>query len=331
MIGFFDFFRTLRPLRASGSSSARHLKEYVEPYLPGASLHAPGTHVVISKCGFLRRGDRVSLLGVRSVGGVNFVLVERAGERLEVRASKIAKPHKAVKARGAAGLRAESKLVSHLKRHGLMAARAGGAGYTAGRDFYLKHESGQKFGGVERDKIYGESKIGLKAKFGAIALSHSREKGWHVSDKAKAVKPEYARSVESARVNGKPLLQHLNDHWGDPEGRSLKNVTTDTESLAPLHSYMRDRGVDVLHVHSHGTFRGGHSEKSDRTGIGLPRPRGTGRFWVSAERPGAKVHAVFRVHGRDDPSRGALGLKKSRFDLMRHDHAKTAREKLLGS
>jgi hypothetical protein len=83
---------------------------------------------------------------------------------------------------------------------------------------------------------------------------------------------------------------------------------------------MKDHGVDVLHIHTHGTYRGGDSEHKDHHGLGLPTPKGTGRMSASRERHGGQVHVVFRPH---KPS-----FEKSSVDLMNDDHAKHLAKKL---
>ena len=156
---------------------------------------------------------------------------------------------------------------------------------------------------------------------GAISLMHTPEKGWHVSPKSEAKKPHFAAAIKNAKVNGKPLLQHLNDHWGDPSGgKHLPNVTTDSTDLHPMHAYLKDHDVDVIHVKSHGTFRGGNSEHKDRTGIGLPTPEGTGRFTLGRERAGGTVNGAFRPH--------KANFKKSHISLDNDDHIEMIKKKL---
>ena len=135
-----------------------------------------------------------------------------------------------------------------------------------------------------------------------------------MSPSSEAKKPHFAKAVRLAKVNGKPFLKHLNDTWGDPSGgKHLKHVQGDASNLHPVHAYMKDHDVDVLHVHTHGTFRGGNSEKKDHMGLGLPTPKGTGRMSAARERAGGAVHVSFRPH------QGTFS--KSKVDLMKDAHA----------
>lgn len=87
-------------------------------------------------------------------------------------------------------------------------------------------------------------------------------------------------------------------------------MTTDTTDLTPLHAYLEDHQVGVLHVHDQGTYR----TKLFGMDI-LPLPKGTGRFTIGRERANGTVHAAFRVHKNS--------WEKSTFDLMKkHDRKK---------
>ena len=215
---------------------------------------------------------------------------------------------------GDAGFHAETGIADQLKKHSLMAADAKTGGSTGGHDFHVVHKKAGPVGGSEARHIGGESKISLTAKMGSVALNHTKKKGWHVSPSSESKKPHFARAVRLAKVNGKPFLKHLNDTWGDPAGgKHLTHIQSDSSNLHPVHAYMKDHDVHVLHIHTHGTFRGGDSEKSDHLGLGLPTPKGTGRMSAARERAGGAVHVSFRPH------QGTFS--KSKVDLMKDDHA----------
>ena len=305
-------------IAATGYKAPRHTKQYITPFL-GKEL----THTLARTVGEHEAGTQVTVHSTREEGGKHFATVSaKGGKKIEVPHSYLNKPESAVVRKGTAGFAKENELADKLKGRGLMDKATATAGSTGGVDFHIKNKAkGIRYGGKETDQIGGESKISLKAKMGAIALTHSKETGWQISPSSKKKKPHLARALESATVNGKPLLQHLNSHWGAPtEGKHLPNVTTDTTDLHPIHAYMRDHHADVLHIHTHGTFRGGMSEKKDRTGVGFPKPSGSGRFTVGRERAGGTVNAAFRVHSKD--------FSKSHLDLMNDEDLEIVAKKL---
>jgi hypothetical protein len=138
--------------------------------------------------------------------------------------------------------------------------------------------------------VTGEHKSNLTAAFGQITLTrHPKTQKWHIDDKARAKRPEYASAVENATVtvNGKrkKLLDHLNSSqkpgYKPPKGRTTaEDITSDDHDLTPANAYMRDHHVDLVHLDSHGTYRAGNSEKTDRHRLGLPSLQGTGKFRV---------------------------------------------------
>jgi hypothetical protein len=305
-------------IAATGYKAPRHAKTYVEPFI-GKKM----THTLARDVGDLKAGTKVSIHSSREEGGKYYATVSgNTKKKVEIPHSHMHKPESVVVRRGSAGFEAENKLADKLKTRGLMDRDVKTAGSTGGVDFHIIHKKrGIKYGGKESNQIGGESKISLRAKMGAIALSHTPDKGWHVSQKSKIAKPNLAKAIESATVNKKPLLQHLNEHWGNPAGgKHLPNVTTDTSDLHPIHAYMKDHHADVLHIHTHGTFRGGMSEKRDRTGANLPLPKGTGRFTIGRERAGGTVNGAFRVHH--------AGFEKSHVDLMNDEHLEKVAKKL---
>jgi len=307
-------------LTASGYKAERHTKKYILPF-----IGQKNTHILKRDVSGLKAGSSVTIHSTKVIDGVHHAVISsNDGKKIQIPHSALEKPKSVLKNVGEAGFKKETELGNKLKAHGLMDAETPTAGSsTKYHDFHLiSKRKNKKFTGIEKQQIGGESKISLKAKMGAISFHHTPEKGWHIKDEIRKKKPKFAAAIENATVNGKPLLQHMNKHWGDPSKTDkLPNITTDGTDLHPLHAYASDAGVDVLHVHSHGTFRVGSSEKRDRTGLNLPKPEGSGRFTIGPERAGGAVHGAFRPL--------AKGFEKSSVDLMNDEHLKNIK-KLLG-
>jgi hypothetical protein len=305
---------------SSGYKAERHTKKYIVPF-----IGQKNTHILRRNVPGIDSGSKVTIHSTRVINGIHHAVISsNDGKKIEVSHSVLDKPSSAVKNTGDAGFKKETELGDKLKSHGLMDPETPTAGSsTKYHDFHLiSKRKNKRFAGIEKKQIGGESKISLKAKMGAISFHHTPEKGWHIKDENRKKKPKFASAIENATVNGKPLLQHMNEHWGDPtKTDKLPNITTDGTDLHPLHAYASDAGVDVLHVHSHGTFRVGSSEKRDRTGLNLPKPEGSGRFTIGPERAGGAVHGAFRPLSK--------GFEKSNVDLMNDEHLNNIK-KLLG-
>lgn len=288
IINFKQYINEVTTLKGSGPDALRHAKNYIEPY-----VGQEGTHTLKRSHGDLEAGSKVTVHGFEQHEGKYHAIVsgEGSSKKHSVPFSKIAKPKSGKENKG---LAFESNVVNRLNQHGLM--KGSGAGTTAGNDFHLinkKHSTIHK--GKMSENItpvhHGETKENLKAAFGQASLKYHPEKGWHFDEKTKQRFPKYTSEIEKATttVNGKKksLLQHINDSYGapNPEKKSSLNVYSDHTDLKPMHSYLHDHHVDVLHVGTHGTFRAGRSEKKDSTGVGLPEAEGEGRFRVRQKHP----------------------------------------------
>jgi hypothetical protein len=326
----FKTFITEVTLRASGISAERHTSQYITPYLPGGPKHEEGSHTMASSHGDeISKGDRVTIHRHGIYNGSHEVLVSKVGsnKKVMIPTNKLNKPS----TRKNRGLEQENRLVSHLNKHGLMSG--GGAGSTAGNDFHLidKRKPAQKkisgSAGVHSENesgLHGEHKSDIKTTaFGQITLSrHPKTGKWHIDDKARAKRPEYATHVEKATitVNGKKknLLKHLNDT--EPHGTTNKSgFHSDHTDLSPAHSYMRDHHVDTVHIDSHGTYRAGMSQDSDRHKLGLPEMEGTGRFRVRQKTDNLNKRTV---------QFGITKLKKSNVDVGTDEGARHLAKKL---
>jgi len=290
---FSNFLIEQVAIKASGMSAARHTSQYITPYLPGGSKHSEGSHEMASNHGDLAAGQKVTIHGHEvkqdSKGrDVHHAIVQAVGSKQKhsIPTNKLFKP--AASARKNKGLEQESQLSEHLNKHGLMKGK--GAGFTGDNDFHLIDKRGareKKIGGTEgaKDAIQGEHKSDIKSTaFGQITLSrHPKTGNWHIDEKARAKRPEFAEHVERATVTHggvkKRLLDHLNKK--EPPGTSNKSgFNSDTTDARPAHAYMRDHGVDVAHIDTHGTYRAGAGEYKDTHKLGLPVLFGQGRFRV---------------------------------------------------
>lgn len=320
------------PISSSGLKAERHTSQYITPYLPGGKKHSKeGTHSVAADVKGLSAGDKVTIHSHHIVTDekgkeTHHVTVSKPGskQKITIPTSKLLKPT----ARKNKGFEQEGALAERLNKHGLM--QGGGAGFTGGNDFHLIDKRGgksKKILGTEghpQEGIQGEHKSDIKSTaFGQITLSRHPETGrWHIDDKARSKRPEYAEHVEKATVTvdgkKKSLLDHLNDT--EPHGTSNKSgFHTDATSTAPAHAYLRDHHVDVLHIDSHGTYRAGQSAEHDRHKLGLPALAGEGKFRVRQK--------------TDDPNKrtaqfSITKLEKSNVHLGNDEHLAAMKKKL---
>lgn len=184
------------------------------------------------------------------------------------------------------GIAYEKQIVLHLKRHGLMQKHTKHSGYTGeGNDFHLVNKKTDEVyeGRAAKSLHQGEIKKNLRAAYGQASLQHTPESGWHFSDKVKQSQPRYTAAFENSTIVHRGqrmnIIDYLNTHHGPPtKENASKDVYSEHTDLHPMHAYLHDHNVDVMHVGTHGTYRGGLSEKKDRGGLGLPVAKGNGRF-----------------------------------------------------
>jgi hypothetical protein len=299
MLSFKEYISEVAIL-AKGQSAERHAKQYVTPYLPGGSKHGAGTHEVASSVGHLNPGDKVTLHGHSVENGVHHVTVSggNSNNKIKIPVNKLHKPT----TRKNRGLAQEGAIAAKLSKSGLM--EGGGAGFTGGNDFHLidkRKKTPKKIRGTEGhtvSQVTGEHKSDIATTaFGQLTVSrHPKTGKWHISDEARARRPEYASHIEKAKVTGpdgkkRSIIDHLNHT--EPMGTSNKSgFNSDRTDLSPAHGYMRDHHVHVLHVDSHGTFRAGASEKEDHHKLGLPSMEGEGSFRVRQKTDNPNMRTV---------------------------------------
>lgn len=97
MISFKNFLiekvKKSRTIKASGRESERHVKKYIEPFLPSGKLHAPETHEIGSGGSNLPLGTKVTLINhFKDDKGVNHVTVsDKDGNTQSIPVSKLLK------------------------------------------------------------------------------------------------------------------------------------------------------------------------------------------------------------------------------------------------
>ena len=323
MLSFKAFFNAISVLseatmKNTGSDAEKHAEKYITPY-----VGQKGTHTLKTAHGDLEAGTKLTVHGYKVIDGKHHAVVSKVGGKTKhsVPFSKINKPTKAKNR----GFDFETGVVSKLNAHGLM--HGGGAGFTGGNDFHLINKKTKKVhkGKMAETAYQGETKKDLSAAFGQASLTHTHERGWHFSEKAEKRFPQYTAAIKAAKVtdaNGKTksLIKHINDTYGPPNRakKSSTNIYSDaTGDLHPMHAYLADHHVDVLHVGSHGTFRAGLSAGKDRTGVGFPKASGNGRFRVRQKHANS-LTVQFNVKNLD----------KSSMHIENDEDLKTVKKKL---
>lgn len=291
----------------------RHFRKYVTP---GSKVTFARDHEGITA------GTDAEVVGKKTIKGVHHAMLKVGSKNVQVPINKLVKPAGSANR----GLKFEQEFVQNLLGHGVMKPGSSGAGFTAGNDFHIYNRKTKKVhdGKVndefsENQESQGEAKESLKADFGQLTLSHDPSKGgWHISDAARNNRNEYAKQIENATitVDGKKkrLLDHINDTVPPPtKGKVTKAaIYSDPTDLSPMHAYLRDHHVDLLHIGSHGTFRAGLSEKRDRTGTDLPVATGTGMFRVRGKHKTGNLMVAFNPKSME---KSTLDIHKNPEDM----------------
>lgn len=245
----------LRPPMSSKEGTrdnTRHLKKYFSP-----EKIADTTYRLFSKHGNMQKGDVIKVTHTKSIDGVTHAVTDK-GEEIPIH--RISRPG-TFSNRGAEYERA---LADRLKQRGLMHSTSSTAGFSSGVDFHIKDKNGNVHP--------GEAKHSTDADFGQLTLSHTPEKGWHISDAARQRHPEYAKHIENAKVGDKSYLEHINSSFGPPGTNIGKVVRSDSTDLEPLHGFYGKK-ASILQVGTHGAYSIG-----DNKTFGFPRASGSGVF-----------------------------------------------------
>lgn len=291
-------------MTSSGAAGEEHLKKYVEPHINSKEF----THTLATEHEDLPAGSSVQIKGVRRIGGkIHVDARDQSGNQQFIPLSRLHKPGEAPKNKGHDY---ESKFVDRLKQHGIMPHHLIGAGSTSGTDFAVENKNKKIMhpGAVSGSMLNGETKDGVTAAMGQLTIHHNKEKGWHISDGARAKRPLYAKEIEKSGV-----LNHMNKHFKNPnrtittESGRAKTVEIKHPNLDPAHAYLQDHHVHVLQVGGYGTYSVG---KKDETGHGLPNISGKGSWRIREKQKGNKSARTVAFH----PD-GRSGLNKSTHDL----------------
>jgi hypothetical protein len=258
----------------SDRKGLRHLKNYVMPYLSAEGRkktansfaehgtlehsghgehHDPkATHnfTLATKQGGHAKGTPVKVTHVSQ--GPNNSLIAHTEKHGSMPMGALYKPESLKKpAITREGFGVEGKIAENL---GTKAAGSTKHGY----DFHYgtgEHEIRGKVKEIEPDKktggasptVRGESKLD-KGKMGQSTLKHTKEKGWHFTNAA------LSSHMEKAQINGKPILDHLNEHHSD--GKIDRAYTIPAPKGMAQH-YLKTSNVNTLHLHNkkegHGT------------------------------------------------------------------------------
>jgi hypothetical protein len=295
-------------LTASGVAGEDHLFKYILPHLGSNEF----THTLAAEHEDLPAGSPIKLKGFDVIDKKIHVHAEDAtGNDQLIPMSKLHKPGEAPPNKGHDY---ETKFVDRLKKHGIMPHHILGAGSTSGTDFAIENKKNKTMhpGVVSGSLLNGETKDGVTAAMGQLTIHHSKDKGWHISDKARQNRPKYAKAVEDAGI-----LDHMNKYHAEPEkeeetasGRA-PTIAIKHPDLEPAHAYLQDHHVHVLQVGGYGTYSVG---KKDETGHGLPNISGKGAWRIREKQKGNKFARTVAFH----PD-GKSGLNKSTYDLDKDD------------
>lgn len=314
-------------ISASGANAGEHHTKYVKPYLPGGEKHSEGTHTLETNAGHIESGSQVTVHGHSIIGGKHHVTISKtndSGNKVTVLASKLQKPGTKVENKGHAY---ETNFFNHLKSHSIVPKTATPAGSTGGTDFPIENKKQKTThkgrASSEGNIFHGEAKMDTSAAFGQLTIHHNEKKGWHISDKARELRPNYASHIEKSGV-----LEHLNKHHNPSKGNvettesgRAKSVFLPHPNLEPANAYLNDHHVHVLQVGGgYGTY---HVGKKDVTGHGFPALSGKGKWTVREKQKGNKSARTVMFQ----PA-GKKGLTPSHINLEKDEHAQAFKKTL---
>lgn len=302
-------------MTAGGRDSERHEKQYIDPYIGSQDY----THELAKQHKDVPAGSKLRIVGKERIEGKLHVHAVNDATREEhtIPISKIHKPGEAPKNKG---LDYETKTFERFQRAGITPLNATSAGSTGGTDVTIvnKKKKTTHKGRIKsaEDLIHGEVKEGVTAAMGQLTIHHDAAKGgWHIGDKARNLRPGYAKAIEDAGI-----IKMMNDKY-DPDKHKIettasgraKSISIKHPDLKPAISYLKDHHVHVLHVGSgYGTYKVPHKDPTDH---GLPAISGKGEWTVREKQAGNKKART--VMFKPD---GVKGLNKSHVNLDDDQH-----------
>jgi len=310
----FIFEATMSP----GIDAERHARQYLDPH-----IGSENTHTLAKPHGSIPAGVPVTVHGYgKNENGKWHATISHNGKKEQVPFGKINKKH-GEKGVTNKGFDYENNFVERLKKHGVMPKDIQAAGATGGTDFVVHNKKNKTMhnGTITSSSgeplHMGETKLGHTAAFGQITIHHTPERGWHISDKARAKRPRYAESVESSGI-----LDHMNANHPDPSkvkrtksGRAASMIL-DHPDVKPAEAYLTDHHVDILQV---GQGKGTYSIGKDKTGHGLPNISGKGEWTIREKAKSAQGNTrtvQFKPKGKN-------GLNPSHVNLDDDEHLKS--------
>lgn len=302
-------------MTASGRDSEYQEKKYIDPHIGSQEY----THELAKPHKDVPAGAKLRIVGKERIEGKLHVhtINDATREEHTIPVSKIHKPGEAPKNKG---LDYETKTFERFQKAGITPLDAKSAGSTGGTDVTIvnRNKKTTHKGRIKsaEDLVHGEVKEGVSAAMGQLTIHHDSAKGgWHVGEKARSLRPKYAKAIEDAGI-----IKMMNEKY-DPDKHKIettasgraKSISVKHPDLKPAQAYLKDHHVDVLHVGSgYGTYRVG---SKDETGHGLPAISGKGEWTVREKQAGNKKART--VMFKPD---GVKGLTRSHVDLDKDEH-----------
>lgn len=282
------------------------LDEYIKTNIAPFLMSPIPTHKMIRAEGGLKSKEEIHLLyltrnlcAVCSYDKLAFVPLDSF---CIIRASKKTKNNR--------GFSYEAEFLQYLKNAGVTPNGHAYAGSSPWSDFTIEAN------GIE---YYGETKSSAtRSDFGQLTVVFYRDR-WVMPESGLKRRPGFARQIVKAGI-----LEHMNkyhipdknvvlSHTGKPLQIKLPH-----NNLLPARSYLQDNGIDLLHVHGHGTYVVGDKLKF----LGLSVISGKGQ-WIIREKTADKFRRTisFGIPTTSD-------LKHSEVDIENPFHMAVFKEKL---